>query len=390
MRILKKLLKILLFLVLIVVLLFIGLWASYAYFVSTEFPELVESPEVGKWYAVPTSNAVCANGEPLHGLYRKGKENKLMVYFYGGGVSIDPYMAARGFSVSPNEGFYSDVDPHYDYIVRLGICNQSSDNPFKDWSIVAIPYFTGDFHIGTGDYPYVSLEGKNEVLRHHGFTNYRSILEKMKPYVGNPETLLITGSSAGGFGASLLADDVMDQFPETQNVTVFVDSSVLLTDKWPEVARDMWKAPEEIANSLVSDNIMVDGLKALYQHRGNKVKILFGCSARDVELSKFQVYLNEGHFRKLAIPDAKRMQQNLKKTVADMQASIPGCGIFIWDNFESFIDKGFTFHAITSIPYIFFEDRNGYGSIPQWLINAINGDIQTHGLELLDKEIVID
>ena len=66
------------------------------------------------------------------------------------------------------------------------------------------------------------------VIRHHGYLNVTALLKKTSSVLPSPETLLITGYSAGGFGTSILADTVMDFFPDCQDVTAFVDSAFLL------------------------------------------------------------------------------------------------------------------------------------------------------------------
>ena len=67
-------------------------------------------------------------------------------------------------------------------------------------------------------------------MYHNGYNNYSAFMDTVKPYVGQPDTLLVTGFSAGGFATSLLADDVIDRFPSAKNTTVCVDSSLLLYD----------------------------------------------------------------------------------------------------------------------------------------------------------------
>ncbi|MBR3717526.1 MAG: hypothetical protein IKP48_04825 [Bacteroidaceae bacterium] len=288
----KKLKRILAILGIALVVLAIAVYVALKMTFLEEFPQLIESPKQGKWYEVTPDGLLCANGDPYHAVFRKGKENKLIVYFFGGGVSVDKYTAARGFSVS-DEGFYSDNEDNLDFYARLGIGSQSEGNPFKDWSILAMPYSTGDFHCGTGDFPYTDLQGKPAVLHHHGYTNFSKALAMVEHLVGNPEALLVTGFSAGGFGSALMADEVISHFPKTPNITVFVDSSVLLYEQWAKVAHEVWQAPKAIADRVVSDNITLDCLKALRRERGDAVKILFGCSVRDEALCNVQVYFDE-------------------------------------------------------------------------------------------------
>ena len=78
-----------------------------------------------------------------------------------------------------------------------------------------------------------------------------------------PDTLLVTGFSAGGFATSLLADDVIDRFPSAENVIICVDSSLLLYNGWHETAVDLWQAPTEISDRLTTNNLVLDSLTYL-------------------------------------------------------------------------------------------------------------------------------
>ncbi|MBR2161236.1 MAG: hypothetical protein IJ924_02385, partial [Bacteroidaceae bacterium] len=109
----KRLKNILAILGITLVVLAIAAFVALKMTLLEEFPQLVETPKLGKWYEVTPDGLLCANGDPYHALFRKGKENKLIVYFFGGGVSVDEYTAARGFSVS-DEGFYSDNEDNLD------------------------------------------------------------------------------------------------------------------------------------------------------------------------------------------------------------------------------------------------------------------------------------
>ena len=60
------------------------------------FPELEGEPEIGKWYDVPVEGALSSDGSEWHGIFRKGTENKVVVYFFGGGVSITPETSEGG------------------------------------------------------------------------------------------------------------------------------------------------------------------------------------------------------------------------------------------------------------------------------------------------------
>ena len=334
------------------------------------FPKLEGEPEIGKWYDVPVENAFSSDGSEWHGIFRKGAENKVVVYFFGGGVSITPETSEGG------KEFYATTMLAQDFVAQGGIGSSADDNPFKDWSFIVIPYATGDFHAGTGIY-----EGEKTVY-HTGYNNYSAFVEQIKPYVGEPDTLLVTGFSAGGFATSLLADDVIDRFPSAGNVTVCVDSSLLLYDGWHDTAVDLWRTPSEISDRLTTDNLVLDSLIALYEKRGDSVKILFDCSYRDDTLMQYQSYIDTGKMDKTK-ELGDDFQQDLKEMVFALQANIPNVGIYIWNNGED-ADTHNTQHTIISSNV--FDKLGNDRSVGEWIFDAVNGDVRTYGLELLDKE----
>ena len=338
-------------------------------------PELEGEPEVGQWYRITPESAKSSNGTEWHGMLRKGSENKLVVYFFGGGVSITEETSRGG------KEFYAEDMTGQDFVATWGIGSGDEANPFKDWSFLVIPYASGDFHSGTGEYRYTE-NGKEKVVYHQGYTNYAAFIEEAKQYIGSPDTLLVTGFSAGGFATSLLADDVIDRFPSATNVTVCVDSSLLLYDGWHETAKNLWQSPSEITERLTSNNIVLDSLTALHNKRGDRVKILFDCSVRDDTLMQYQAYIREGKMSKTK-ENGDLFQKDLKAMVDGLQSNIKGVGIYIW---EYAIDKDTknTQHTILSSQV--FEKLNGEKSVADWMIDAINGNVQTYGLELLDKQ----
>ena len=365
-RVLKK---VLLVLVCVIVILAIGAFALLKNTFLKSFPKMTGEPEIGKWYEVKVDGTQSSDGSEWHGIFKKGTENKVVVYFFGGGVSITPETSEGG-----NE-FYATNMTGQDFVAEGGIGSSAENNPFKGWSFLVIPYATGDFHSGTGVY-----DGKKTVF-HTGYSNYAAFVEQIKPYVGEPDTLLVTGFSAGGFAASLLADDVIDRFPSAKNITVCVDSSLLLYDGWHETAVDLWQSPKEISDRLVTDNLVLDSLTALYEKHGDSVKILFDCSYRDDTLQQYQAYIRTGTMTKDK-ENGDLFQKDLAKMVKGLQESIPGIGIYIWNHAED-PETHNTQHTIIS-SNVFDKLEDGV-SVADWIYAAVNGDVQSHGLALLDK-----
>lgn len=357
----------------------------------TQFPKIPSEPKVGKWYGIPLKGCVSSDGKEVHAGFRKGTENKLVILLFGGGVSWNEFMAARPNSVYGNPdkiSFYACGDGGLvaDLAARIGIhtLSKKESNPFRNWNMLAIPYTTGDFHCGAGDFPYTALDGGKQVLHHHGYTNYRTALQEAMKHMGNnPDQILATGFSAGGFGTALLTDDVMRTFPNCSDVTSCVDSGFMIYPGWPEVARNVWKAPKEIAERIHSDNITLDCLQALKQDHGDRVKIAFSCSTRDAALSEYINYVEKDQ------PYADKesgikFQKELKQMCDALQQAIPNIALYIFDTPDENAAKraeGLTKHCIGAADKMVVEGITA----AQWLWDAVCGNPKQIGLSLLDQ-----
>lgn len=341
--------------------------------------ELSGVPKVGKWYAITPHDAKTADGKPWHGLIKLGTENKVLVYFLGGGVSTDAYTAARPHSVA--DGFYNNAAKDLDFIANMGIAGNGKRNPFRNWTVLIMQYATGDFHCGAGEFPYQDLNGNSAILYHSGYQNYTDFMKLAMPYIKKPDELLIAGFSAGGFGASLLADDVVkNYFPEQKKFTVLIDSSVILFDKWRETADTVWHAPKEIVEKLVTDNLTLDGLRSLSHKYRNRVSILFDCSKRDGALSNHQSYFRKGE-KTWTDEDGDYFEQVLKDTVTEL-IKLPDSGVFLWDGLSYSQHENFTMHTILGVSEFYELPFEGV-TIAQWVMDAIHGSIKSYGLKLL-------
>lgn len=353
---------------------------------TLQMGELPNDYEKNKWYRYTPESKICSDGTPYHGCLRIGTENKLMIMFCGGGVSVDDYTAARPSQLSTEPGtvdFYSgNVFLMGDVAGRSGIASDKEPNPFKNWSVLFVPYASGDFHCGTNDYRYNDKEKGEGILYHHGYTNYRALIEKMKELVPAPEKLLVTGFSAGGFGTALLTDDVMDVYENCNDVTCFPDGCILYYQNWREVAKKIWCAPKSIYERLTSEDITVDSLIALRKKRGDRVKIIFACSYRDALIGNMQLYF-DGKERAYTRTCGDRVTEMLRLSVARMQNEIPNIGLYIYDapHPESG-DAGLTQHCFNANGSVFTLQQDGVKAL-DWLLSAMEGKTMQVGLHLL-------
>lgn len=378
-KILKTILKIVGILLLVVLII-----AFCVYKFVLQYPDLKENPTVGKWYRITTSEMKDSEGGKYRAFFKKGSENNVLIYFAGGGVSINEEMA--------RDDTYNTTEVFIDMLANVtmnmgGLASDVEGSPFENWSVILFPYATGDFHAGTGEFHYIDHDGKEKILYHNGYVNYTQTMQKVMELagIGAPETVVVSGYSAGGFGAALLADDIFtNYFPNAESKNVLVDASLLLYDDWHTVATDIWQTPKEISDKLKSDNLTLDCLTALHEKYGDGIHLLFDSSTRDGDLAKVQNYLNTGVMN-VTEKEADIYQQILKETIPQFKEA--GVSLFIWDGVAWYDDpRNMTAHTITTTPAVWVPFEEQGQSIAGWLSDAIGGNLKDYGLDLVDKQ----
>lgn len=367
-----------------IILLILAVIALLVHFFVLRYPKLKENPTEGKWYRVTSSEMKDSEGNGYHAFFKKGTENKVLIYFAGGGVSINEEMA--------RDDTYNTKMVWPDMLANItmnmgGLASDAENSPLDGWSIILFPYATGDFHAGAGEFHYTDKDGKEKILYHNGYVNYTQAMQQVIELAGisDPEAVVVTGYSAGGFGAALLADDIFtNYFPNAASKTVLVDSSMLLYDDWHTVATDVWQTPKEISDKLTGNNLTLDCLAALHEKYGDGIHLLFDSSTRDGDLAKVQNYLDTG-VMDVTEKEADIYQQLLKEAIPEFQEA--GVSLFIWDGLPWYDDpRNLTMHTIIATPTVCLPFEEQQQSIAGWLSDAINGDLKDYGLDLVDKQ----
>ena len=77
-----------------------------------------------------------------------------------------------------------------------------------------VPYCTGDVHSGSNTAHYTNPDtGEPYTIEHRGADNFRVVLEWMRANFDAPDEILVTGSSAGAYGAATHFARIRDVFP---------------------------------------------------------------------------------------------------------------------------------------------------------------------------------
>jgi hypothetical protein len=216
----------------------------------------------------------------FHFYFKPGKNDKLVVFFNGGGACWDDATCLTSLKKGPRPIYNPSINQENSPIGAGGIFDDTnSENPFKEWSKVFIPYCTGDIHVGSKSVTYIDdgsltgYPGAPVKVKHHGFDNFLAVREWIKgqfPTQGqiSLNKLLVTGSSAGGYGATLNFPYLQDAFPKTNAVllsdaaTAVVTQGFLNTVFYPNKNWNLENTLHKIFAGGFHDHYSVDSFNA--------------------------------------------------------------------------------------------------------------------------------
>ena len=224
--------------------------------VETNAPEPTDAPVVTPtWETVDApSDCMCADGSAFHFYLREASPTKVLFYLEGGGACFS------GDMCKPGSGTYSEtISPISKLEDSPGIFDfDNPENPFADYSVVYVPYCTGDVHAGniTKDY------GNGVVTQHKGFVNASNALDTMIKRFPNTTQLVVAGSSAGSFPTPVFAGMAGDRLPNA-DLKVFADSSGAVPDAMGFVIGN-WGTLETLPDWPEIEGLTVDQFTPAY------------------------------------------------------------------------------------------------------------------------------
>lgn len=164
---------------------------------------------------------------------KKGASKNLVVYFEGGGACWDnltcSFPIGSGLPAQAPQFYVSQIVPATNPANHSGLFDQANPaNPVSDWSVVYIPYCTGDLHTGSATRQYANagnpLLPANYTIQHRGFDNFMVVLDWIRKNFDAPKNVLVAGSSAGGYGATANFPYIADSYPNA-HLYVLADAS---------------------------------------------------------------------------------------------------------------------------------------------------------------------
>ena len=186
----------------------------------------------GEWNQIfPGDDTICLYDTEYSFFVRPAETptDNLMIFFEGGGACWDAFtcgavgqFAAR-YDV-PNDLMNTYQDGMFDF--------ENEANPVGGFNTVFVPYCTGDVFMGNTAVDYTdALTGY-----HNGFANASAVLEWTYENLPSPEEVLVTGCSAGGYGATFHASYVMNAYPDSEVVHVADAANGVTQPAWEAFA----------------------------------------------------------------------------------------------------------------------------------------------------------
>jgi hypothetical protein len=195
-------------------------------------------PQTWTWIDVPGS--ACDDGSPTGFAVNRGTGDDLVVYFLGGGACWDyttcfvlnstvhgPFGAAQWASAAPG--------------INVGPFDRAhAGNAFRASTYVVIPYCTGDMHAGRNVASYTGGIGDTRMVHHMGRENAELVLARLVATWPNPSRVVVSGTSAGGYGATFNYDLYRRAFSSAKMALVADAGPLLEGNGIPAALRSAW------------------------------------------------------------------------------------------------------------------------------------------------------
>jgi hypothetical protein len=310
------------------------------------------SPGAWNWVGFPDS--ACEDGSPTGIAVNPGSGPDLLLLLNGGGACWD-YLTCDVLGTASHGPF---GPAEFEALAARTLPGSILDralpgNPYAEATLVFVPYCTGDIHGGDNVATYVGPGGAR-TWRHVGHANAVAFARRLAATWPAPRRLVVSGASAGGFGALLNYDTFRLYWPVAQGF--------LLDDSGPPLQRG------DVSQSLLDAWYASWGLGRVLDPlcgaacRGDLSAALGAVASRHPAdrlalLSSLQDQVIAGYF--LLGPDA--LQADLLRLAADVFDPSP--------NARYFYVPGSS-HTMLAAPAAFAQ------GVPllDWLGQQVNGD----------------
>ncbi len=210
--------------------------------------EAIDAPK-NSWTWVDFPDSACDDGSKT-GIAVNPSDGKNLLVFMNGGGACWNYQTCFQLNTATHGPFGKT---QFEMLVR-GISGSILDrntpnNPFANWNLVFVPYCTGDVHAGENVIEYKDSNGAARTYHHVGRANIVAYLKRLG-VTFSPDKLVVTGSSAGGFGSAFNYELFRTTFPNAKGYLVDDSGPVLKGDAIASSLRDAWYQSWQLDKAL--------------------------------------------------------------------------------------------------------------------------------------------
>ena len=205
----------------------------------------------GEWTWVPIDGARCMDGSPTGvGINTSPGADGLVIFFMGGGACFNASTCAGALHATGFGPSLFRVE-----ISALGaagpVSRTSKGNPLRSWNFMYVGYCTGDVHAGDNEAG-ATIDG-----HHYVFTGHHNValaLQRLVPHLRGIRHVLVTGLSAGGFGAAYNYDQIATAFGPDVDTSLVDDSGPPMPDDaLPPCLQQQWRTLWNLDATLPAD-----------------------------------------------------------------------------------------------------------------------------------------
>ena len=243
-------------------------------YIGIKYVHTTPGPNGYTYYYYNTADCRCTFGDQMVVAVHPGSENKVMLFMEG--------------------GFAVPLDFPWD----IGFKSFDEDNPLRNWSYVYIPHCDHSVHSGDNELVY-----DGAMHYHHGLRQVSAAVTLMKELFPHPEKILVSGSSAGGYGTFMAWAVVKSQYMNTKTY-VMNDSG---TGFWSPAAPEFWNMIKQAWNLRIPaectkcDGTILTYLYELYMKYDPQVRIGMFSSYQDWIISTWFLGMTQDNFERILL-----------------------------------------------------------------------------------------
>lgn len=306
------------------------------------------------WTWVDFPDSACDDGSATGIGVSRGAGPDLLVFLNGGGACWD-YLTCYTLNLASHGPFGS---AQLQAVLAAQLPSSILDrglagHPMADATLVFVPYCTGDIHGGDNVITYVG-PSQSRVHHHVGRRNVLAFLRRLAATFPAPRRLVVSGSSAGGFGALINYDAFRHYWPAASAFLVDDSGPPLGAGATSQLVQAAWfqswqlgKALDPVCGSACRTNLSAQIPALSRRYPQDRLALL--SSLRDQVIAGYYLL------------SAQALETELLRVTADVIGPTP--------NFRAFLVGGSS-HTMLGAPAAFSQ------GIPlvDWLGQQVSGD----------------